>query len=237
MQEATVTQAQAAPQAPAVPGTPAPVGTPQITITTTDAAGLTQTLQVPKTQAELRALRQHRNEIANQLDNVSGRRRSLAEEIVASPAGASKTGLESRMAVLDQRILQLEHDLASTGRLLTLAPAELIASTSETPQGGDDFEEGMLAGGFTVLLFLPVAYFFLRRRWRKRHVRGGALPDMSSESARRLERLEQGMDSIAVEIERVSEGQRFVTRLLAEGQAPVGNRRVAEPAQMPTIEG
>jgi len=34
-----------------------------------------------------------------------------------------------------------------------------------------------------------------------------------------LERLEQGMEAIAIEIERVAEGQRFVTRLLSEGHA------------------
>jgi hypothetical protein len=32
----------------------------------------------------------------------------------------------------------------------------------------------------------------------------------------RLERMEQAIDSIAVEVERISEGQRFTTKLLAE---------------------
>ncbi len=38
----------------------------------------------------------------------------------------------------------------------------------------------------------------------------------------RLEQLQQSMDSVAVEVERISEGQRFTTRLLAE-------RHEAEP--------
>ena len=41
----------------------------------------------------------------------------------------------------------------------------------------------------------------------------------------RLARLEQAVDAIAVEIERISEGQRFTTRLLSEQ-----SRRLAEPA-------
>ena len=50
-----------------------------------------------------------------------------------------------------------------------------------------------------------------------------------TESNQRLERLEHGMEAIAIEIERVSEGQRFVTRLLSE-QAPVGaSNRIAQP--------
>jgi hypothetical protein len=38
------------------------------------------------------------------------------------------------------------------------------------------------------------------------------------------------MEAIAIEIERVSEGQRFVTRLLSESQAPLGtSHRIAQP--------
>jgi hypothetical protein len=42
----------------------------------------------------------------------------------------------------------------------------------------------------------------------------------------RLDRLEQAVDAIAIEIERISEGQRFVTRVFAE-------RPAAAPAQAP----
>jgi hypothetical protein len=41
----------------------------------------------------------------------------------------------------------------------------------------------------------------------------------------RLERMEQAIDAIAVEVERISEGQRFTTRLLSE--------RLKEPALPP----
>lgn len=51
-------------------------------------------------------------------------------------------------------------------------------------------------------------------------------PDTSA----RLERIEQAIDSIAIEVERVSEGQRFVTRLMADGR---GN---ALPAGQPAME-
>ena len=45
------------------------------------------------------------------------------------------------------------------------------------------------------------------------------LPDSSVERLEaRLERMEQAIDAIATEVERVSEGQRFTSRLLAERQ-------------------
>jgi hypothetical protein len=49
-----------------------------------------------------------------------------------------------------------------------------------------------------------------------------------------MERLEQAVDAIAIEIERVSEGQRYMTRLLTEGAAPalpVG-QKAADPVRI-----
>ena len=44
-------------------------------------------------------------------------------------------------------------------------------------------------------------------------------PRIPSEVANRLERIEQAIDAMAVEIERISEGQRFTTKLLSEGKS------------------
>jgi hypothetical protein len=41
-------------------------------------------------------------------------------------------------------------------------------------------------------------------------------PKMPPEIMGRLERMETAIDSIAVEVERISEGQRFTTKLLSE---------------------
>ena len=45
-------------------------------------------------------------------------------------------------------------------------------------------------------------------------------PEVTSGNDPRLERMEQAIEAIAVEIERISEAQRFTTRLLAERNAP-----------------
>ena len=49
------------------------------------------------------------------------------------------------------------------------------------------------------------------------HRRASALPDGSvARIEERLSRIEQAVDAVAVEVERVSEGQRFTTKLLSE---------------------
>jgi hypothetical protein len=47
-------------------------------------------------------------------------------------------------------------------------------------------------------------------------------PQIPSEVAARLERMEQAIDSVALEVERISEGQRFTTKLLSEGKGASG---------------
>jgi len=76
--------------------------------------------------------------------------------------------------------------------------------------------------------FVTVAYSIgtLARAWVAR----GRQPKLVGDSAatpvadERFARLEQAVDAIALEVERISEGQRFTTRLLSE-QA----RRVPKP--------
>ena len=44
-------------------------------------------------------------------------------------------------------------------------------------------------------------------------------PRIPSEVVNRLERIERAIDAMAVEVERISEGQRFTTKLLSEGKS------------------
>ena len=77
--------------------------------------------------------------------------------------------------------------------------------------------------GFTAV-GLPIA-----RAFAKRMDRESALPKVPPEVMQRLERMEHAIDSIAVEVERISEGQRFTTKLLSE--------RAKEGAGLPASSG
>jgi len=57
----------------------------------------------------------------------------------------------------------------------------------------------------------------LVKRWEKSDVTLRIPSDVTT----RLERMEQSIDAIAVEIERISEGQRFTTKLLSDREPHV----------------
>jgi hypothetical protein len=69
----------------------------------------------------------------------------------------------------------------------------------------------------------------LARAYARKIDRGPTQAPLSTDVTARLERMEQAIDSIAIEVERISEGQRFTTKLLAErnneGSPNVPNRQ------------
>jgi len=73
-----------------------------------------------------------------------------------------------------------------------------------------------LAAFITLVIGLTITVTTLARLWLKRGERHQAPAPNSSAIEQRLGRIEQAVDAIAIEMERVSEGQRFTTKLLAD---------------------
>ncbi|HEX7937617.1 MAG TPA: hypothetical protein VF483_01425 [Gemmatimonadaceae bacterium] len=68
----------------------------------------------------------------------------------------------------------------------------------------------------SIFVLFPIAFAFARYIW-KRSVDGPSAKAMPGDDlARRMAELQQSMDSMALEIERIAEGQRFVTKLMSE---------------------
>ena len=76
-----------------------------------------------------------------------------------------------------------------------------------------------------VAIGFAVAWVRTRERLIRAQQRSPADPLASSDA--RLDRLEQAVESIAIEIERISEGQRFTARLLSERATGVDAHRLA----------
>jgi hypothetical protein len=71
---------------------------------------------------------------------------------------------------------------------------------------------GMLTFGTAAVLILRP----LMRAFANRFERRGAATALPPEVTAHMERLEQAIEAVAIEVERISEGQRYTTKLLAE---------------------
>ena len=80
------------------------------------------------------------------------------------------------------------------------------------PQQAVDISIAFFLTVALIIIGLPLARAFARRMDRK----GGGTAQIPTEVSAQLAHLNQAVDAIAVEVERISEGQRFTTRLLSE---------------------
>ncbi len=75
---------------------------------------------------------------------------------------------------------------------------------------------------FVLAVLMPLSIGITRSMWR-RSAKTTTPPSQDHIESARLERMEQAVDAIAIEVERISEGQRFITKMLAERPAASSN--------------
>jgi hypothetical protein len=87
-------------------------------------------------------------------------------------------------------------------------------------------------GAFTCAIVLAIGVP-IARAYSRRMDAESKNPRLPAEVTDRLERMEQALDSVALEVERISEGQRFTTKLLSEGRGADAARQIKSSASPP----
>ena len=199
-------------------------------------------LSAPRTAGALSELRNRREDLVGQLVATHSRRGELQEEMRQTDAGGQGV-LRQQMSELDQRVLRMEQDVSTLDHLIATAPASfgveagaLDAVSLVQPRGfvvlGPNGPSANAVPALLVLITLLQIMLLIRSRTRR--VPLVAADAVTRESAARLARVEQAVDAIAVEVERVSEGQRFVSRLLSERQPAPAVAPASPPRQYAT---
>jgi len=168
-------------------------------------------------------LGEYMNRLLNRRERVTGR---LNQPDVTP---AEKEALEAHLKELNTRIIDMEKQLHASDAEVAAAAGVPGAATREPRQmqfnvgpSEDVYIAGVIFMGTACII---VALAFARRLWK------GAtkvVTQFPPALEARFTRFEQALDAMAIEIERVSEGQRFLTKILGEqGQRAIG----AGPAQ------
>jgi hypothetical protein len=157
-------------------------------------------------------------------------RQGINNELEEMPASApQRPGLEARLKDIDTRISAVDQMIAGNAAQIAQAAAVpgAVVQPPQTIIQGPPEDVYVLSGLFMVIVLLPLSIALARRIWRRS---AAVVTSFPKEIAERLSRMEQAVEATAVEVERIGEGQRFLTRLFTEGE---GARVIGSGAAQP----
>ena len=191
--------------------TPSPIPRPS-------AASTPTSVGTPPASA-IESLRAQTQALQDQLSVLVGRAKGL--EVQSRYArGADRAAVRAQLAQVRTQIGQVSGDLASAQaqiafRQMPMAFRSHMGVPPFSPRWIDQDNVTAVVIVFVLAVLMPISLGITRRIWRRApKERAAPYSDMVSH---RLEHLEQSVDAIAIEIERISESQRFLTKVLASG--------------------
>ena len=168
---------------------------------------------------QYRALQGVRRELRDQLEELQEHREDLIEQLMQErnvrPEGVP--GIERQLTAVDNQVIALSSELEALNSQIARV-AGIPGAVQRQPEVIQSFNgppDEVIAMGFVFILavLMPISIAYARRIWRRSAATVAAIPD---ELRERLDKLTQSMDAMSVEVERIGEGQRFITRLMSE---------------------
>jgi hypothetical protein len=173
----------------------------------------------PSASAIYEGFRAQRRELSNQLDELESTRRDITSQLSQLDEGdADRKPLQDRLTDVDSRIKAVDQQVAANASQLAQAaaiPGAVVEQPPPPERQGPPEEAWVLGGIFLIVAVFPLSVAMARRIWRRSAAAVASLP---RDIADRLLRMEQAIEATAVEVERIGEGQRFITRLFTEGE-------------------
>ena len=187
---------------------------------------------------ELAQLRAHADALKLRLNDLDIQRGQIADDRAnASPAERQKfakpwadvnhelTSVRIQLDATARQISELEAARDQARAAVISVPPPVLAERGIEM----DMARERMIGAAAFILLRPLVIAASRRLWH----RGRPQPAVDLEASPRLQRMEQAIESIALEVERIGEAQRFTTKLLAERQPDAAARLGVTPRREP----
>lgn len=203
-------------------------------------------VSIPTNRQELDGMMLRRQELKNQLGELNDRRSELAAQVSRSGA-ETVVEIRARLKALDARIARIEADVEASDDAIASALAKGVGRNDGTPVAEmaplpplPEIPQVPPPPGFTIEE--PGWKYFLRRSmdgslpltlaslvllgvfmyWRISRSMKNQFAALMAMQSSRLEEIQRSVDTMALEVERVSEGQRFVTKVVGD-KLPAGH--------------
>jgi hypothetical protein len=172
----------------------------------------------PGASAIYKGFKAQRDELQGQMNDLEGTRRDITRQLNELPSESpERKPLEDRLTGIDTRIKAVDQMMAGNAAQLAQAAAipGAIVEEPRVIRDGPPEEAFVLGGIFMIITLLPLSVALARRIWRRS---AAVVTSFPRELSDRLQRLEQSAEATSLEVERIGEGQRFLTKLFTEGE-------------------
>jgi len=160
-------------------------------------------------QTQQQAQQQAQRELQQAQREVQQAQREAQQAQQEAQRAAQQAQREAQQAVRQMQA-ELARNTAREGQSVPFPPF---------PPGGPQIPEGAVVisvAFFVMCAVIAIGLPIVRAITRRMDRRNAAVPNADADMRDRLERIEQAVDAIAVEVERISEGQRFTTKIISE---------------------
>lgn len=176
--------------------------------------------------------------LSKELARATQKRDGIQGRLDAATSSKERASLSQQLTKANEEVgkLQAAVDKLNTkaGDLTNSEPPPPFTTMTQPPFNVNDQVPTTMIISVVGLIFVgfPLAIAFARLLWRRASYTPPApASQLPADSTRRFDQLEQAVDAIAIEVERISENQRYLTKLLSEprASAAVGAGRGGAP--------
>ena len=154
-------------------------------------------------------LREAQQEVRDAQQQIRDAQQQLRDARTADQRGAAEQammGAREELREAQAELRQVEARMRSTPMVHTTQPAPF-------PQPRIPGEAVDIAIGFFVTCAVIIVGWPISRALGRRFERNVPAPALQGDVTQQLQRIEQAVDAIAIEVERISESQRFLTKI------------------------
>ena len=162
--------------------------------------------QVREAQQQVRDAQQQVRDAQQQLRDAQQQLREARTDDQRGAANQAIFGAQQAIRGAEQALRRIEGQTRSAPVVYTSQPPD-FPRPEIPPQAVD------IAIGFFVTCAIMVIGWPISRALGRRFERRGATPVVDAGLADQLQRIEQAVEAVAIEVERISESQRFLARL------------------------
>ncbi len=183
----------------------------------------TPTPALPTAQApDVATLQSQLGDLRVQLTGLQAKWDGLYSQLnVMLQTNPARPGVQQQWADAGVEIARIKGEIALREAQLARAQGRPIGTTETAPPARfpiraiDSDLLIVMSSVLLIVLAMPLSIAWARRIFRAKPAPSPVPPDL----APRLESIERAVDAIAIEVERISEGQRFVTKIFVDRPA------------------